>query len=230
MNKILKISLIIFFMFKICATTGVAEDKKTSSLSVEFQQGKLVIQANGVPLGKILNGIRRECQVKIEGLEKRENEFTTFSSKSGTACAALKRLLALLDEGNYAFEFRDQELVRVLVLPETKGEILSLPVRKDTEETKQKFVTVPKILQIDEGSQAEIVGLLKGDLIVEYDGVKIRASNQLVGEVKKKSNMEQVEIVVIRDQKSLRFALEGGKIGVGIGDEKIPKEEFDNYQ
>ncbi len=238
MTKILKISLIIFLMFKVCVTTGVAEDKKSSSLSVEFQQGTLVIQANGVPLGGILDGIRRECRVKIEGLEKRENESITFSSGSGTVYEALRRLFSLLDEGNYAFEFHDQELVRVLVLPETKGEVqLSMSARKATErdtekgkeETKQEFVTVPKILQIDEGSQAEIVGLLKGDLIVEYDGVKIRASKQLVTEIEKKSHMEQVEMGVIRDQKSMRFTLKGDKIGVGIGDVKIPKEEFDAY-
>jgi hypothetical protein len=242
MNKILKISLIIFFMFEIFATAGVAEDKHSSSLSVKYRQGTLVIQANGVPLGEILDGIRRECQVKIEGLEQRKKETINFSSGSGTLYEALRRLFSLLDEGNYAFEFHDQELVRVLVLPETKGEVLSLPVRKDTEketekatervteEIKQEFVTVSKILHIDEGSQAETLGLLKEDLIVEYDGVKITASKQLLGEVEKKANMEQVEIVVIRDQKSLRFTLKGGKIGAGVGDVKIPKEEFDSYQ
>lgn len=242
MNKLLKISLIIFFIFEICPTTGVAEDKNSSSLSIDFQQGKLVIQAKKVPLGEILDGISSKCRVKIEGLEKRKKESITFSSDSGTVYEALRRLFSLLNEGNYAFEFHDQELVRVSVLTQTKGEVqLTMPVRKAAErdikketekgkeETKQEFVTVPKILQIDEGSQAEAVGLLKDDLIVEYDGVKIRASNQLVGEVKKKSNMEEVEIVVIRDQKSLGFALEGGKIGVGIGDVKIPKEEFDGY-
>jgi len=238
MNKILKISLIIFFVFEICAIPGVAEDKGSSSLSVEFHQGTLAIEANRVPLGEILDGILRKCQVKIQGLEQREKESITFSSGSGTVYEALRRLFSHLDEGNYAFEFHDQELVRVLVLPETKGEVqLSMSARKATErdtekgkeETKQEFVTVPKILQIDEGSQAEIVGLLKGDLIVEYDGVKIRASKQLVTEIEKKSHMEQVEMGVIRDQKSMRFTLKGDKIGVGIGDVKIPKEEFDAY-
>jgi preprotein translocase subunit SecD len=248
MNKILKISLIIFFVFEICAIPGVAEDKGSSSLSVEFHQGTLAIEANRVPLGEILDGILRKCQVKIQGLEQREKESLTFSSGSGTVYEALRRLFSHLDEGNYAFEFHDQELVRVLVLPETKGEALSMPVRKATEtireevkqqevkqqevkqqEVKQEFVTVPKILHIDEGSQAEILGLLKGDLIVEYDGVEIRASNQLLGEVKKKSDMEQVEIIVIREQKSLQFTLKGGKIGAGVGDVKIPKEEFDAY-
>jgi membrane-associated protease RseP (regulator of RpoE activity) len=241
MNKILKISLTVFLMLKIFATSGVAEEKDFSSLSVEYQQGTLVIQANGVPLGKILDGISSKCRVKIEGLESRKNESITFSSGSGTLYEALRRLFSLLDEGNYAFEFHDQELVRVLVLPETDGVATSRPVSKEikksiqknagsaTQETKQEFVTVPKILQIDADSQAEAVGLLKGDLIVEYGGVKIRASNQLVGEVKKKTSTEEVEIVVIRDQKSMRFSLEGGAIGVGVEDVKIPKDEFESY-
>jgi hypothetical protein len=241
MNKILKINLIVFLTLKIFATAGFAEYKDSSSLSVEYQQGTLVIQANGVPLGRILDGISSKCRVKIEGLENRKNESITFSSDSGTLYEALRRLFSLLDEGNYAFEFHDQELVRVMVLPETEGVSVSRPVSKEikkdiqknagsaTQEKKQEFVTVPKILQIDADSQAEAVGLLKGDLIVEYGGVKIRASNQLVGEVKKKTNTEEVEIVVIRDQKSMRFSLEGGAIGVGVEDVKVPKEEFESY-
>jgi len=245
MDKTPKISLIVFFMFLIFAAAGIAEDTNSSSLSVEYQRGTLVVQANGVPLGKIVDGISRKCRVKIEGLENRKNESVTFFSDSGTVYEALRRLFSVLDEGNYAFEFHDQELVRVLVLPEKEGVKVSRPVPKQIEketerekekvaesekqEAKQEFVTVPKILQIDADSQAEAVGLLKGDLIVEYGGVQIRASNQLLGEVKKKTKTEEVEVVVIRDQKTMRFSLEGGPIGAGVEDAKIPKEEFESY-
>lgn len=244
MSKIPEVGLIVFFIFKIFATAGIAANKD-SSFSVDYQKGTLIIQANQVPLGKILNGITRECGIKIRGLENREKEPVTFSSESGTLSQTLRRLLSLLDEGNYAFEFRDQALVRIVVFPKAEGVMASRPAPRETEkkpekkiekppesteqETKQEFVKVPNILQVNDDSQAQAVGLLKGDLIVEYDGVQIKSSAQLLSEVKKKADREEVEIVVIRDKREMRFSLEGGEIGVGVGDEKIPKEEFGSY-
>jgi hypothetical protein len=54
-NKTLKTSLFIFLMFQMTATLGVAEEKIVSSLIVNLQQGRLVLQAQGTPLWKILS-------------------------------------------------------------------------------------------------------------------------------------------------------------------------------
>jgi S1-C subfamily serine protease len=79
------------------------------------------------------------------------------------------------------------------------------------------------------GSQAEELGLQVGDLIVEYDGVKIHNAQQLVKEVKKKSEIGQVEMTVVREERSFPYVLNSGKIGVRISTTKIPKEAFDTY-
>ena len=102
-NTALKAGLFIFIVLQMCATLGVAEDRIVSSVIVEFQQGKLLLQTEGTPLWKILDWIRHKCLVEISGLELRVNEPITFSSKGGALEDVLKRLLRHLGEKSYAF-------------------------------------------------------------------------------------------------------------------------------
>lgn len=229
-NKTLKTSLFIFLMFQMTATLGVAEEKIVSSLIVNLQQGRLVLQAQGTPLWKILDAIRRECMVEILGLDDRKNEPVTFSSKGETLEDALKQLLRHLGEKNYAFEFVDERLRRASVFPEAEG-IVDLPHVPPGEKVSQKkFVNVVIIQNIVDGSQAQALDLLEGDLIIEYDGVKITGGPlDLIKEVKKKSNKEQVGMIIVRNNEPRRFVLNGGAIGVRIKTIKIPREELDNY-
>ena len=78
-------------------------------------------------------------------------------------------------------------------------------------------------------SQAELIGLLPGDLIVEYDGIRINSATQLVRVVEENSTKSQVEMVVVRDKRPMRVILQGGRIGVRITNKKITKEEYDTY-
>jgi S1-C subfamily serine protease len=80
-----------------------------------------------------------------------------------------------------------------------------------------------------ENSQAQDQGLLKGDLIVEYDGIMIRDSRKLVKATQKKSAAESVTITVLRDQIPMQFVLDAGFIGVRIRNQSVPNEEVDNY-
>lgn len=228
-NKMLKTSLFIFIVFQMCATLGVAEDKIVSSVIVEFQQAKLVLQARGTPLWKILDGISHKCLVEISGLELRVNEPITFSSKGGTLEDVLKSLLQHLGEKNYAFEFYGERLRRVSVVPEAKSGVSSLPLRINKEVIKKKFVNVVRVQSVVDGSQAQTLDLWEGDLIIEYDGVKISSTQGLIKEVKKKSHKEQVEMIVVRGHEPVRFVLNGGFIGVRIKNIRIPKGELVNY-
>ncbi|MDM8550231.1 PDZ domain-containing protein [Desulfobacterales bacterium HSG2] len=194
---------------------------------IEFQQGEMVLQAQDVPIGEILEEIFQKHQVEIVGLEHREEETITFSAKGKTLEDVLRRLFRYLKEENCAFEFTDVKLKRVSVLPKSKGKGHSRPVR--TERKAGRKTSVVRVIGIIKGSQAEELGLKIGDLIIEYDGVKIRSAQQLVREVKKKSDSGQVEMTVVRDRSSSPYVLNGGKIGVRISTAKIPKEEFDTY-
>jgi S1-C subfamily serine protease len=70
---------------------------------------------------------------------------------------------------------------------------------------------------------------MQGDIIVEYDGIRINSAAQLVKEVKKKSANSQVEMIVVRAKMSRRLILQGGVIGVSITTEKVSKQEYLNY-
>ena len=68
--------------------------------------------------------------------------------------------------------------------------------------------------------------LTAGDIIIEYDGVRISSAQQLVEEVEKKAENSQVEMIVIREKTPMRLILAGGIIGVRIVTKNISYEEI----
>jgi hypothetical protein len=197
----------------------------------EDQEGVMLIQAQNIILAQILDEFYRNFQVEINGLAHRENDSITFSCEAQTMEDALKHLLRHLGENNYAFEFLDDQLRRVSVLPEAGDEYPSLPLQEERVEAVEpkQMVNVVQIMGVVENSQAQDQGLLKGDLIVEYDGIMIRDSRKLVKATQKKSAAESVTITVLRDQIPMQFVLDAGFIGVRIRNQSVPNEEVDNY-
>ena len=63
------------------------------------------------------------------------------------------------------------------------------------------------ISQVYEGSPAEKAGLDTGDLIIEIDGVKVESSQEVVREVLKKKVGQKIQIVVLRDGKTVEISL-----------------------
>jgi S1-C subfamily serine protease len=86
------------------------------------------------------------------------------------------------------------------------------------------------VQSIIEASQAESAGLQKGDIILEYDGVPITSAQQLVSEVEKKAQINQIEMVIVRRKIMTRLILNGGFIGVRIATKNIPRAEFNAFQ
>ena len=66
-------------------------------------------------------------------------------------------------------------------------------------------------------------------LIIEYDGVRILSTRQLIEEVEKKSLKERVEIVVVRDRAPRRFTMNGGFLGIRIRTTEILTEDLESY-
>ncbi len=80
-----------------------------------------------------------------------------------------------------------------------------------------------------ENSQALKVGLKKGDLIIEYDSVRINSATELISEIKKKADRERIDLLTARNGELMKFVLAGGRIGVRIQTAVIPKEELEEY-
>ena len=92
----------------------------------------------------------------------------------------LKSLLRYIGVKNYAFEFTDATLKRLVVVPEATSDVSSSSPASKGSGHENEFVSVAQVQSIIEASQAESAGLQKDDIILEYDGVPITSAQQLV--------------------------------------------------
>jgi predicted metalloprotease with PDZ domain len=192
--------------------------------------GTIRFEARDASLEDIVKKLYDNYAIEVNGLEKREGEKITFSFFADTLEELLKGLLRHIGIRNYAFEFADATLKRLVVVPQATGDPSSV-LKPAIGVSKQKeLISIARIQSIVEGSQAESAGLQKGDIVLEYDGVLISSAQQLVSEVEKKSGNSQVEMVVVRQKIPTRLILGAGFIGVRIMTQKIPRTEFNAYQ
>jgi S1-C subfamily serine protease len=137
-------------------------------------------------------------------------------------------LLRYLGVKNFAIQFADARLTRIVVVPDSMSDITTSENVKTDQWNQVDSVSVAQVQSIVEFSQAESLDLIAGDIIIEYDGVRITSAQQLVEEVGKKAENSQVEMIVIREKNPMRLILAGGIIGVRIMTKKISKEEINS--
>ncbi len=205
--------------------SGIAEDGPVDEI-VKFQNNTLTIQASKIPLTKILSAIQNKCLVKITGLEHRRDEKITFFSNKGSPERVLKDFLRHLGEKNYAFEYGNEALLQIVVLPGAKADNYPPATLANQKENPPETVKAVRVVGVIDESQAQSAGLMKGDIILEYAGLKIGSTDELIKATKTKTNTDQVEILVLRENYRLRFILNGGLIGVRITNASISKESL----
>jgi len=220
-SKIIKILLFVFLYSFPCTAA--------SRLTVECGPGEFVLQAEKTRLADILEKIGSTCRIQIKGLEGREEEQITFSSRGETPEEVIRRFLRYIKEENYAFEFSDVNLTKVSVVPKSLGKGSPVSAQQSEKTAEEAFANRVEVKSVIDGTQAQSLGLQPGDIIVEYDGVKIDNPQTLVNEVKQKSDRGTVEMLVVRDRRPMPVTLNAGLIGVRIGSRQIPKSEADNY-
>ena len=215
-----------FFLLVVLSVTNISI---ASGEIIGTADGKLFIRARNVSLKSVVAIFHKVFAVEIKGLETLENESVTFAFEAVSLEELIQGLLRHLNIKNYAFEFAEEKLKLVIIVPGAKN-IISSPVDFDTDSTKrEEIVSVAVIKSVVESSQAESLGLLQGDFIVEYDGIRINSATQLVKEVEKRSEKNQIEMLAVRDKTPMRLIIQGGFIGVRITTEKISKQEYLNY-
>ncbi|MBT8364868.1 MAG: hypothetical protein KJP23_09190, partial [Deltaproteobacteria bacterium] len=141
--------------------------------------GKVIFQARDATLAEVIEELRTQYSIEIKGLEERKTEKITYAFDADTLEALLKGLLRHLGIKNYAFEFADEALKRLVVVPAATSDVTSLSISPEDIEEDKEFVSVAQIQSIVESSQAEAADLEAGDLIIEYDGVPITSAQQL---------------------------------------------------
>jgi membrane-associated protease RseP (regulator of RpoE activity) len=160
-------------------------------------------------------------------LESRKSEKFTFSFEADTLETLLRKLLRYLGVKNFAIQFVDARLTRIVVLPESVSDITISENLQTDRWNPPESISVAQIMSVVEFSQAQTLDLTAGDIIIEYDGVRISSAQQLVEEVEKKAENSQVDMIVIREKNSMRLILAGGTIGVRIRTKNISYEEID---
>jgi C-terminal processing protease CtpA/Prc len=191
--------------------------------------GRISFGAQDATLAEIVKELFERYTIEVKGLENRDNQKVTFTYTADTPEDLLKSLLRHIGIKNFAFEFTDATLQRLVVLPEASDNISSFSESTKDNGQQKAIVGVAMIQSIVEDSQAESVGLQAGDIILEYDGVPISSAQQLVDEVEKKAENSQVEMVLVRQKIPTRLILSGGFIGVRIMTRNIPREEWSTY-
>ncbi len=215
-----------------CETTGCRLIIVSLAILLLFSpawavQDRLTLDMQQKPLSEILAEIRRQCAVDIVGLGKRDGELLSFSAQDEAVETAVKRLLRQLNESNYAFEYNSTRLNRVSVLLRARAEN-TLPPRAASppQPPSEGGEQVVRIVRVNPGTQAESADLQQNDLIMEYDGKRIRNAQELVQAVSEKSPEDSVEMVLIREGETRRVAINGGMIGINIVTITVPASEL----
>ena len=209
------------------STSFIAESttSKTPEDIIAIHNGTISIESQGSKLKEIVDRLRQDYAIEINGVDHKNDTPVTFSHTSDSLEGLLKALLRHLGEKNYAFEFIDQKLRRISVFPGVQKTKIPQITEERTTKSGPQFVTVAEVQGVVEGSQADSLGLIPGDVIFEYDGVKIHNALQLVKEVGNKSLLTKIEMVIMRDNKSMGFTLSGGFLGVRIQTKQISRKD-----
>ena len=94
----------------------------------------------------------------------------------------------------------------------------------DDNEAMTRWIVI-KIAQVVNGGQAAAAGMKVGDVILEYDGKKIKSQRQLLEAIKAAARKEQVKMAVEREGGKIEFQLKGGKLGIRITSElRLPEK------
>lgn len=222
-----RIHLLLFCALFWTAIYAAAPANASNEISQDWS-GNIIIEAHDSVLVEIFKELYDKYSIEISGLESRESDRITFSFEADNLEALLRGLLRYLGVKNFAIEFANATLKRIVVVPDSISDIAPSGNVQSDQGNQIESLNVAQIQSIIEFSQAESLDLTEGDIIIEYDGVHITSAQQLVEEVKKKSENSQVEMIVIREKNPMRLILAGGIIGVRIMTKKISKEEINS--
>ena len=221
----MKIIRRLLFYF-LCWTVFCGAGSAAANEFTRVWDGNIIIEARDSFLIEIFRELYDKYSIEVSGLESRESDKITFSFEADTMESLLRGLLRHLGVKNFAIEFSDVTPTRIVVVPDAIGDIVPSEKAQPDRGNQIDSVNVAQIQSILEFSQAESLDLTAGDIIIEYDGVRIAGAQQLVEEVEKKAGNSQVEMIVIREQEPMRMILAGGIIGVRIMTKTISQEEI----
>jgi hypothetical protein len=127
----LRIIIQIFFLLTVLSATDIAFG---SGEIIGTADGKLFIRAQNLSLRSVVARLHEDFAVEIKGLETLQNERITFAFEAVSLEELVKGLLRHLNIKNYAFEFAEEKLKQVIIVPGAKS-IIHSPVDSKTDST-----------------------------------------------------------------------------------------------
>lgn len=183
--------------------------------SIDREGEKVTLDIKEMPVAELVERINFEAGIEIRGLMERRSGRVTFTHTGRSLEDVLRQLLRYLDETNFIYQYEDDRLTRITVLPTGEDEAPVSQRESDWIDLAPK-TTVVEIVDVLEESQAESVGLKKGDYIYQYGSRRMYDSQTLIKETDRKDDSTTVEMIVIRNGDAKSFFLERGFIGVQV--------------
>lgn len=207
-----------------------------SVLSVDlsaFEDGQTV-DFRDMDVHAAVRQLETRFQIRIQGLAHRYGQKMSFVC-SGPVPQVMAQFLRQLNETDYAFFYKGNRLSRIVVVnggvnTGAAGAVHDpLPENTDPTEESDALAEVAYVRDVLENTTAEKIGLQPGDIIIEYDGVKISHFSTLKKQTRLAAHKPAVSMTIVRDRAPLRMFLEPGVIGVVMGLQKIPARELAGY-
>jgi hypothetical protein len=218
--------VLLFCCFLIWTTTNTILPANATIEITEHWNGVISIEARDSFLVEIVKELQDKYEIEVSGLEDRKKDRITFSFAADTLEDLLRGLLRYIGVKNFAIEFADAALTRIMVVPESVNEFRPTENVVIENSASTESIGVAQVQSIVEFSQAESLDLIAGDIIFEYDGVRISSAQHLVNEVGEKDETSQVEMIILRDKHPIRLILAGGMIGVRVMTKQISKKDI----
>lgn len=188
---------------------------------------------------QLIEQFEQEFQIEISGLDHLYDDKITFES-SGNSRQILERFLKQINETDYVFFYRDGRLSRVVIVDGRQSDdgsgktksvsnAVSPETTEETDAEDDDFKTVCVVQDVIQNTTAAKIGLQKGDLIIEYDNVRISHFNELKRQTRIKRNKSEISLLIVREMTPIRMYCEAGTMGVVITMSKIPGEELESY-
>lgn len=180
-------------------------------------------------LANIQKTLENQFNIQIIGIDGKAADRVTLVAENISMSDGIKRILKLVGEENFTFEYVNGKLRKVTVYEgsgPTPVERLSPP---ENQAVREKLAPVVKIAEVIPGSQAEYLNLKKNDLIIAYDGIKITGTSQLIKLVRKKAVDETVRVTVVQNGMPTDVYAHGGMLGVRIRTTHVASRLYNSY-
>ncbi len=216
-RKLRNLSRVILIFVLTGITSGEITGTETTCpgrVTISGEAPAFLFKAENTSLLQIINELEWRFAVTFAGLEGQMDDRISMSC-SGSVPNIIEKLLKTANIKNCAFIFNWERLTQVIVIPYTgpgPG-----PSAVTTPHPAGRFRgTAVEIRSVNQGSQAERVGLEPDDIIITYNGHKITHARDLISQVKKDASDASAHIVILREGNLHKLNLESGSIGIWV--------------